>query len=82
LPLTGDYLLDTAVLHAEFWLGDRSVEASPRLWVAKFGATPEDRQRLRLVVGEPAGPPEPPASVWPVSNRRAKLLRAVDNDNG
>jgi hypothetical protein len=46
------FLLDTAVLHAVFWLGDRSVAAELRLRVAKFGATPEDRARLRLrVVG-------------------------------
>ena len=47
------FLLDTAVLHAEFWLGDPSVAGELRLRVAKFGATPEDRARLRLQVGEP-----------------------------
>jgi hypothetical protein len=74
-----DYLLDTAVLHAEFWLGDRSVEAGLRLRVAKFGATPEDRQRLRFSVGEPAGPSEPRPNARQAANRRAKLLRAVDD---
>lgn len=47
------FLLDTAVLHMEFWDGDRSVAAELRLRAAKFGATPEDRARLRLQVGEP-----------------------------
>lgn len=42
------FLVDTAVLHAEFWLGDRSVAAELRLRAAKFGATPEDRARLRI----------------------------------
>jgi hypothetical protein len=72
-----DYLRDTALLHAEFWLGDRSVESGLRLRVAKFGATPEDRLRLKLAVGEPAGPSEPRASGRQTANRRARLLRAV-----
>ena len=47
------FLVDTAVLHAEFWLGDRSVAAELRLRAAKFGATPEDRARLKIAVGDP-----------------------------
>lgn len=45
-----DFLLDTAVLHATFWEGDARVAPELRLRVAKFGATPEDRARLRLSV--------------------------------
>lgn len=41
-------LRDTARLHALFWLGDKSVAGELRLRVAKFGATPEDRARLRI----------------------------------
>lgn len=41
-------LLDTALLHARLWTGDLSVAAELRLRVAKFGATPEDRARLRI----------------------------------
>lgn len=41
-------LLDTALLHARFWGGDVKVAAELRLRVAKFGATPEDRARLRI----------------------------------
>ena len=50
-------LLAAAVLHGMFWSGDTKVAAEFRLRVAKFGATPEDRQRLRveLVVPEPDG---------------------------
>jgi hypothetical protein len=54
-PLSDDFtstdwseLLDTARLHAAFWFGDNSVAAELRLRVAKFGATPEDRVRLRI----------------------------------
>lgn len=41
-------LRDTARLHALFWLGDKAVAPELRLRVAKFGATPEDRARLRI----------------------------------
>lgn len=44
-----DFLLDTALLHAKVW-GERDMKSLPelRLRVAKFGATPEDRLRLRI----------------------------------
>jgi hypothetical protein len=49
------FMLDTAVLHALFWLGDHSSQlaAELRSRVAKFGATPDDRQRLRVAVSAP-----------------------------
>lgn len=43
------FLLDTAILHAKLWGdGDTSVLPELRLRVAKYGATPEDRARLRI----------------------------------
>lgn len=45
-------LLDTAVLHARFWLGDVKLAGELRLRVAKFGATPEDRARLRITFAQ------------------------------
>ena len=54
-PLADDFtstdwseLLDTAFIHAQFWSGDMKVAGELRLRVAKFGATPEDRARLRI----------------------------------
>jgi hypothetical protein len=47
-----DFLLDTALIHAEFWAGNAAVGAELRLRVAKFGATPEDRARLRMQFAE------------------------------
>jgi hypothetical protein len=41
-------LLETAYLHHQFWSGDSKVGPEIRLRVAKFGATPEDRARLRM----------------------------------
>lgn len=49
-----DFLVDTALLHARFWAGDEKVAAELRLRVAKFGATPEDRLRLRMMIGDPS----------------------------
>lgn len=54
-----DFLTDTALLHARFWSGDEKVAAELRLRVAKFGATPEDRARLRMQVGQPDEKPGP-----------------------
>jgi hypothetical protein len=45
-------LLDTALLHARFWSGQLSLASELRLRVAKFGATPEDRARLRITFAQ------------------------------
>lgn len=42
------FLLDTALIHAAMWSGDMKAAAELRQRVAKFGATPEDRARLRI----------------------------------
>lgn len=47
-----EFLLDTALLHAQLWSGDHRVSGELRLRVAKFGATPEDRARLRIQFAE------------------------------
>lgn len=52
-----DFLLDTALMHHTMWSKKRWEFASElRLRVAKFGATPEDRARLRMRVAEPEKP--------------------------
>jgi len=43
-----DFLLESALLHAKVWQGHLSHLQELRLRVAKFGATPEDRARLRI----------------------------------
>ena len=54
-PLAADFtssdwsfMLDTAVLHGAYWSGDLRHAGELRLRVAKVGATPEDRARLRI----------------------------------
>lgn len=46
-----DYLREVAVIHAKFWLGIdfAKMEAALRTRMAKFGVTPEDRAKLRIV---------------------------------
>lgn len=76
------FLLDTAILHAEFWLGNRTVAAELRLRAAKFGATPEDRLRLRIEVGDPdAEPSASPARLKTKAEtgRRERLLRTISD---
>lgn len=71
-----DFLLDSALLHAELWRGNLSVAAELRLRVAKFGATPEDRLRLKVVVDAEVGAArEVPRRTE--SDRRRRLLKAV-----
>lgn len=41
-------LRDAAVLHGAYWTGDIKVAGELRLRMAKFGATQEDRARLRI----------------------------------
>jgi hypothetical protein len=68
-----DFLIDTALMHHTMWLKGRWEFASElRLRAAKFGATPEDRQRLRMQVTPQVQPEEAkPAS-------RYGHLRAVE----
>lgn len=77
------FLLDTAILHMEFWDGDRSVAGELRLRAAKFGATPEDRARLKMTVGEPEkGGKAPRGQGKAAAARRDRLLRAVGDGEG
>ena len=48
-----DFLMDTALLHQAVWgCMDLGKLAELRIRVAKFGATPEDRARLRMQFAE------------------------------
>jgi len=72
------FLIDTAVMHAEFWLGNRSLAGELRLRVAKFGATPEDRMRLKIAVGVPDAPTRPKQlQTKAAAARKGRLLKAV-----
>lgn len=74
-----DFLVDTALMHHVMWTKGRWEFASElRLRAAKFGATPEDRMRLRMTVEAPGGDSGPKGaqeqgSVTDISSRRARL---------
>lgn len=69
-----DFLLDTALMHHVMWAKMRwEFAAELRLRAAKFGATPEDRMRLRLTVQLPGGTPQPEAAPSDAVARRRGL---------
>jgi hypothetical protein len=77
-PTDWDFLLDTALMHHTMWTKGRWEFASElRLRVAKFGATLEDRARLRLEVEAPTPARSVPApaegTVTSLNSRRARL---------
>lgn len=80
-PTAWASLLDTAVLHAEFWLGSRALASELRLRESKFGATPDDLLRLRMAVGKPpeAGNAAPAAKPGEQGGRRDRILSLVED---
>ncbi len=72
------FLIDTALMHHTMWDKGRWEFASEvRLRLAKYGATPEDRQRLKVKVtspGEAAGrAATSPTAVTDIRSRRSRL---------
>lgn len=86
-PLTEDFtendwseLLDTALVHARHWSGDPKAAAELRIRAAKFGATPEDRARLKIVFAQADEADERRRSSRSGADRRGPYggLKAVD----
>lgn len=82
-PLSNDFtstdwsfLLDTAMLHAAFWRGEIRVAGELRQRVAKFGATPEDRARLRITFAA-ADEAEEKRPSRPAARERRGVLKAL-----
>lgn len=72
-----EFLLDTARLHAAFWSGDLKSGAELRLRVAKFGATPEDRARLRIQFADADGADGGSRAAAPSARERRGILTAL-----
>jgi hypothetical protein len=76
-PLGWQFLLDTALMHDTMWAKGRWEFASEvRLRLAKFGATPEDRMRLKVQIKAPSdatGPSQSAGTVADIASRRARL---------
>jgi hypothetical protein len=74
------FLVDTARMHHVMWSRGRWDYAGEiRLRVAKVGATPEDRMRLKVKVTKPGGEdgPAPRAGVTDMSSRRDRLSKGA-----
>jgi hypothetical protein len=57
------FLLDTALMHHAMWSkGQWTLAAEVRLRAAKFGATPEDRARLKMEVVPQQAPAKAPTA--------------------
>jgi hypothetical protein len=72
------FLLDAALMHHTAWTkGKWEFLSEVRMRSAKFGATPEDRARLKLKVDDPSAPVSRPVSrtdgVTDINSRRARL---------
>lgn len=70
------FLIDTALMHHTMWSKGRWEFASEvRLRVSKYGATPEDRMRLKIKVETPAASGSSPASSAAVTDIRSRRSR-------
>lgn len=86
-PLAADFtendwseLLDTALVHARHWQGDPKAAPELRIRAAKFGATPEDRARLRITFAQADEADEKRRVSKPGADARGRYkgLKAVD----
>lgn len=72
------FLLDTALMHHAMWSkGQWTLAAEVRLRVAKFGATPEDRARLRITFADADEKDEKRAGRAVSARERRGPLKAV-----
>jgi hypothetical protein len=71
------FLLDTALMHHAMWSrGQWTLAAEVRLRVAKYGATPEDRARLRMQFAD-ADEKDSRRPVGPSARERRGVLHAL-----
>lgn len=70
-----EFLIDTALMHHIMWnTGKFTFAQEIRLRLAKFGATPEDRMRLKMKVEKPdADKQTGPAAVTDATAHRRNL---------
>ncbi|MEU9011522.1 hypothetical protein AB0D12_17430 [Streptomyces sp. NPDC048479] len=71
------FLIDTALMHHTAWTkGKWEFLSEVRLRSSKYGATPEDRARLKIKVDDPTSKPATPphaGNVSDINSRRARL---------
>lgn len=73
------FLIDTALMHSVMWSkGKWEFASEVRLRLAKYGATPEDRLRLRLKITTPADQDKPTEATPAETAARRRSLRIAD----
>ncbi len=77
LPTDWDALAETATLHTRLWNGEVSVAPELRIRVAKWGATVEDRMRLKMAVDADAEAATAEKPAMP-ADRRRRLMSVVN----
>ena len=76
-PTDWAFMLDTALMHHNMWAKQQwTLAAEVRLRVAKYGATPEDRLRLRIQWADADDKDAKIPQAAPVPNRYANLTVA------
>jgi len=80
LPTDWDVLAETALMHTRLWNGEVSVAPELRLRVAKWGATVEDRSRMKMAVDAEVDEVSAAKTSMP-TDRRARLLRSVNGSS-
>ena len=75
-----EVLAETALLHTRMWNGEVSVAPELRLRVAKWGATVEDRQRLKLIIEGEAQDAKKSGKAIP-ADRRRRLMSVVNGSS-
>lgn len=79
LPTDWDALSEAALLHTRMWNGEVSVAPELRLRVAKFGATLEDRLKLKLSIDPDAVAEDAAAAKAAMpADRRRRLMSVVN----
>jgi len=73
-----EFLLETALIHHNFWNGDMTMAGELRLRVAKFGATIEDRVKLRIQYAQASEAENKVAKVVIKAEDRYSGLKAVE----
>ena len=75
-----DFLVDTALMHHQYWSkGSWTLAAELRLRAAKFGATPEDRMRLKIEVTGDSAPKQARTRSTGAGSRKDRILNAVSD---
>lgn len=76
-----DVLAETALMHTRLWNGEVSIAPELRLRVAKFGATVEDRLRLKMLIDTDVDEAAASSKAAMPADRRRRLMSVVNGSS-